>query len=269
MHASKGKTILWFFSLIFILGLVGDLVKNLEDRMSRPKTCPSPPLKPPPTDALLSLFNSIKAAQQSPHPPLLSAIELYAISLILTVKSASTLLVFGVNEDARYWCDINGAGGKTYFLEHERNRIQRGTSEIFSKLSPMSSDVSLIAVEYNGTVATASSFFKTPYLMKVPSEIVSVCYDVILLDGPSGYTESDPGRMEAGYFAAEAAKRCVLSGELDAVYVFMHDSERDVEKRIIKEYFSKDADFLIKLNGLSGELEGWKFSRKTVQVQMN
>ena len=86
--------------------------------------------------------------------------------------------------------------------------------------------MSLVAVEYNATVGNAGKFFKEPWLLSLPKQVQDECFDLVLLDGPPGFLETDPGRMEAAYYSLMTAKRCLFDQKLDAVYIFLHDANR-------------------------------------------
>ncbi|KAJ3205575.1 hypothetical protein HK099_000763 [Clydaea vesicula] len=111
-------------------------------------------------------------------------------------------------------------------------------------------------------------YFMEPWLMDVPAEIKSECFDVVVIDGPTGNTMVDPGKMESAFFAVETAKNCILDNKLDFVYIFMHDCQRMTEKMIIDEYFW-EGELIVKVHGDIGDLYGWKFDKKSIFDKTN
>jgi hypothetical protein len=114
----------------------------------------------------------------------------------------------------------------------------------------------LVEVKYRGQVEKHEEFFAQPWLPTLPNEVVERCYDAILIDAPMGFQPLHPGRMEASFFAVQNARRCLASGEKRAVYVFLHDVARHVERDIIEHYFSAYHQ-LFELPGKRGILIGW------------
>ncbi|KAJ3207962.1 hypothetical protein HK099_000163, partial [Clydaea vesicula] len=158
--------------------------------------------------------------------------------------------------------------GKTNFFENQENLILKYTEQVFEYLPKESSEVNLIPVQYFGKVSQQMEFFSKPWLLDVPDIVKNDCYDVVLIDGPSGFLPDDPGRMEAAYFSVETAKRCILENKLDSVYIFLHDVERDLERTIIDRFFW-EGELSVKVEGEWGELTGWKFNRDTLSLKNN
>lgn len=79
----------------------------------------------------------------------------------------------------------------------------------------------------------SEAFFKNPWVLDVPDEIRGVCFDVVLVDAPQGYEGHHPGRMEAGYWSMVMGEECIRRGVLKKVVVFLHDVERQVEKKVV------------------------------------
>lgn len=47
-----------------------------------------------------------------------------------------------------------------------------------------------------------------------------------------------PGRTESSYYAMQASKRCIAEGRVPDVVACLHDVERPLEQRIVREIFT-------------------------------
>jgi glucuronoxylan 4-O-methyltransferase len=72
--------------------------------------------------------------------------------------------------------------------------------------------------------------------MDLPVELGSRRWDVILVDGPAGYDDTQPGRMKSIY----AASRLVAAGGR----VFVHDCDRPAERAFTSRYLGDDRLFV-------------------------
>jgi hypothetical protein len=68
--------------------------------------------------------------------------------------------------------------------------------------------------------------------MDLPVEVGSRRWDVILVDGPTGHKDGQPGRMKSIY----AASTLVAPGGC----VFVHDCERPAEQAFASRYLGDD-----------------------------
>ena len=64
--------------------------------------------------------------------------------------------------------------------------------------------------------------------MRLPEQVTQSRWDVILVDGPAGYTDENPGRMQSIYTASKLIKK--------GGYVFVHDCHRKVEQVYSDKY---------------------------------
>ena len=65
--------------------------------------------------------------------------------------------------------------------------------------------------------------------LSLPDNIAKRSWDVVLVDGPTGGADSDPGRMQAIHMASEL----VAPGGCVAV----HDCDRELETAYAEKYF--------------------------------
>uniref|UniRef100_A0A0D3GK52 Uncharacterized protein n=1 Tax=Oryza barthii TaxID=65489 RepID=A0A0D3GK52_9ORYZ len=72
----------------------------------------------------------------------------------------------------------------------------------------------------------------------LPNQLYDVAWDIILVDGPRGYTAASPGRMSAIFTAGVMARsRAEKGAETD---VLVHDYEREVERACSREFLCEE-----------------------------
>ncbi|GBG71883.1 hypothetical protein CBR_g10819 [Chara braunii] len=181
---------------------------------------------------------------------------------------AHNFLVWGMGRDSHVWMNANclpdaaTAGGKirtrTVFLENSETWVKM----VREKLPTMEGYL----VEYHARLSEAYKFFDNPYVMEVPANMKNTCFNVVLVDGPPGFLNEHPGRMEASYWSLSMAKRCLMEKKLDVVHIFLHDVQRPLESAIMAKFFSPNSQFLGFIAGFYGELAGFRLTRSTLQA---
>ena len=73
--------------------------------------------------------------------------------------------------------------------------------------------------------------------MKLPDYIKNTVWDVVFVDGPRGYNDKVPGRMQSIYAASK----------LKARHVLVHDCDREVEETYFKQYLGQPTTVVDKL----------------------
>ncbi len=146
-------------------------------------------------------------------------IELFEI--VKNIKAPANLLVFGVGNDSAFWHSVN-KGGRTVFLE--------GKKMWFDDICARYPFLEVYRMRYDTNRAEWKDLLDKPdqLTFEMPLEIRDVVWDVIIVDGPTGYDDSTPGRMKSIYMASKLIKS---GGD-----VFVHDTEREVENEYCKKY---------------------------------
>jgi glucuronoxylan 4-O-methyltransferase len=140
-------------------------------------------------------------------------------------RPGCSLLVFGCGRDSAFWEMVN-AQGTTAFLEDNPDWAALARQGLKSANVHM--------VSYDTKLPDWRRLIDQPseLLMDLPEEISSRKWDVILVDGPAGYNDAQPGRMKSIY----AASRLVAPGGC----VFIHDSEREAESAFASRYLGNE-----------------------------
>jgi uncharacterized protein (TIGR01627 family) len=172
----------------------------------------------------------------------LEAAELRPIATAITARPGCALLVFGCGRDSLFWEKINH-GGTTAFLEDDPEwaadaRAALATATVYS-------------VRYDTKLTEWRLLLDSPseLAMDLPAEVGSRPWDVILVDGPTGHKDTEPGRMKSIY----AASRLVAPGGR----VFVHDCERPAEQAFVSRYLGDHRRF-VEAKG-RGTLRGYAF----------
>lgn len=155
---------------------------------------------------------------------LLHDVEIEAIIAAVQARPGGSFLVFGCGNDSRLWERVNTAG-RTVFLEHHPQWAGDVAASIQSEV---------ILVSYWTQRAQWADLLDQPerLVMDLPPSVRDHQWDVVFVDGPTGFDDSTPGRMQSIF----EASRLVSAGGM----VFVHDCERPVEAAYSTVYLGSD-----------------------------
>jgi uncharacterized protein (TIGR01627 family) len=139
------------------------------------------------------------------------------------------LLVFGCGCDSPFWESIN-RHGTTVFLEDN--------DEWIAKTRAVLRDASVEKVHYGTRTADWSAMLGADekLALDLPPSVSNRKWNVILVDGPAGYTDDCPGRMKSIFTASRLA---APNG-----YVFVHDCDRPLEREYSARYLGQHRCFV-------------------------
>lgn len=155
----------------------------------------------------------------------LTATEMARVAARVRERRPCRFLVFGVGNDSVFWQLLN-RGGRTVFLEDDDEWLRRVGAEL--------PGIEAYGVEYVRQRRQWRELLDSPdrLRMDLPREIAADAWDVILVDGPRGYEDAHPGRMQSIYAASLLVAR---SGR-----VFVHDCDRPVESQYCDRYLKAE-----------------------------
>ncbi|URE23435.1 plant-specific domain TIGR01627 family protein [Musa troglodytarum] len=158
-----------------------------------------PPLPPPVFDSLVhyAVFSNSTGKMEEG--------DLREVAGVLRLRGPCHLLVFGLGHETPLWSALNH-GGRTVFVDENEYYVARVENLLFSDCRLAINDL--------------------------PNQLYDVAWDVILVDGPKGFSATEPGRMSAIFTAAVMAR----SGGPGHVDVLVHDYDRKVEKLCSAEF---------------------------------
>ncbi|KAJ7542630.1 hypothetical protein O6H91_09G003900 [Diphasiastrum complanatum] len=196
-----------------------------------------------PPDLALALLHFAKTTQI----PQQSKEEINVTLQILQQRSPCNFLVVGMWHDSLLWAVLNH-GGRTVFLDESQEWIDR--------MGEKHPQLETYKVDYPTTLGQASSLLENardrrstacspnqpiesspcPLSLSpvLPRKLLTVEWDVILIDGPRSYKNlSFPGRMSPIFSAAIMARSRTAPGHVD---VLVHDVSRPVERQYAEEF---------------------------------
>ncbi|KAL6888686.1 hypothetical protein ACP4OV_009712 [Aristida adscensionis] len=173
--------------------------------------------------------------------------DVRAIAAVLRRRAPCNLLVFGLGGETPLWRALNH-GGRTVFLDENPYYV--------AHLEGAHPGLEAYDVAYATAVRELPDLLDAARAARtaecrpvqnllfsdcrlaindLPNQLYDVAWDVILVDGPRGFTEGSPGRMAAIYSAAVMARTKGVETE-----VLVHDYEREVESACGREFLCEE-----------------------------
>ncbi|KAK8954794.1 Protein IRREGULAR XYLEM 15 [Platanthera zijinensis] len=170
--------------------------------------------------------------------------DLRAVAAVIRRRSPCNLLIFGLGPESLLWRALNH-GGRTvfvdenqYYIAHyeERHPGLEGYDVAYTtKVSELGELLAAAREHVGGECRPVQNLLFSDCRLGIndlPNHLYDVAWDVILVDGPRGYSPASPGRMSAIFTAAVLAR----SSGLGPTDVLVHDYEREVERRCSAEF---------------------------------
>ncbi|KAG6417497.1 hypothetical protein SASPL_119678 [Salvia splendens] len=203
---------------------------------TRDTTAAAPsPLPDPISDALL-YYASANAT------PTMSPAEIHSVYSVLRRCSAPcNLLVFGLTQESLLWNSLNHRG-RTVFVDEYAFGVTRFEKRhpwveaydvrFSTKVRDLRSLIEDFKREVDGECRPLQNLLYSDCQLAVndlPNYMYDVGWDVIVIDGPSGYSPDTPGRMASIFSAGVMARTRGGEGGGGGTHVFVHEMTREVE----------------------------------------
>jgi hypothetical protein len=131
------------------------------------------------------------------------------------------MLVFGLGYDSKMWYEGNNKN--TFFIEDKDEYIQLNITDI-----PLDH-----IIKYEYKITCKSSVKLSDNEIKdfiIPEKILNLApFDIIIIDGPEGYSAEKPGRLIPCYWSTLLSKPGTI--------IYIDDSSRYLEDFCIKKFF--------------------------------
>ena len=138
-------------------------------------------------------------------------------------KPDTKLLIFGLGYDSKMWYEGNNKN--TYFVEDNKKYIDLNKNDI-----PMDN---IIQYNYDTLVSTSLNLTNKDIIKyEVNSKLKTLApFDIIIIDGPAGFSHNSPGRLIPCYWSTLLSKKGTI--------IYIDDANRKLENHCINKFFSK------------------------------
>ena len=139
-----------------------------------------------------------------------------------SLPQGGKLLVFGLGHDSRMWYE--GAKKNAFFVEDKDYYIGLTTKYVPSD--------HVIKYTYTTTCATTTALTDEQIrAFEIPEQLLREApFDVIIIDGPEGYSREKPGRLIPSYWSTLLSK--------PGTVIYIDDTIRPIEQYCLKKFFA-------------------------------
>ncbi|KAL9231727.1 hypothetical protein vseg_006916 [Gypsophila vaccaria] len=216
-------------------------------------TTTTAPTAPPPSPAATTTvtpFLSAALLHYAAATTTMSPAELASIAAVLRRCHVSCqLLVFGLGPESLLWMSLNaGDRRRTVFVDESEYAVS-AYERNHSRIEAYDVAYATNAGEWKDLLRSSRKLREGPCgpsqnllfsecrlaLTDLPNHVYSIEWDVVIVDGPRGYSPDNPGRMSAIFTAAVLAR---AGGEV--AHVFVHDYGREIERVYSEEFLCKE-----------------------------
>lgn len=156
--------------------------------------------------------------------------------IVYQIILSKNILIFGLNSDSNIWSQVSN---NIYYVEDNPKNIQK-----------YGSGKSIIKVNYNTRNKNYLDYTNTPEQLLI-KEIPNLDWNLIIIDGPPGFSGNTKGRMSPIYTSSIISNRNTK--------IIMNDIFRNTETIYSEKYLRKK--FLVRMN--IGRLIGFFFNKDT------